>query len=167
MDYPKYGGKLDICQLAPNYQHAVSALQPAISKLLQHYHSWHNRDVIEADDHPETALQKFITEFDHHCPPSMSTSRLKIALRTVITQLECFRYRTVAYDADERIVEVWQPLSEPYEQFCKRHKAHRHDIRQLGCVEDPYPPVDLVVSWVDSILREHGESVYRNGTNQP
>lgn len=167
MDYSHDGNSPDIGQLAPGYQQAVSALQPAIDKLLQHYQHWFNRDVIEADDHPEAALQKFINEFDHHCPPSLTPSRLKIALRTVITQLDCFRYRSIAYDTSGKAAEVWQPLSEPFAQFCARHQARHHEIRQLGPVEDPYPPVDLIVSWVDGVLREHGESVYRNGTTQP
>lgn len=167
MDYPHEGDSSDIGQLAPNYQQAVTALKPVIDKLLRHYQHWFNRDVIEADDHPETALQKFIREFDHHCPPSLSISRLKIALRTVITQLDCFRYRTVAYDSGGKSAEVWQPLSEPFAQFCARHQSHQHDIRQLGPVEDPYPPVDLIVSWVDGVLREHGESVYLNEAAQP
>ena len=162
MDNPHDGYRPDISQLAPIYQQAVSALKPAIDKLLQHYQHWYNRDIIDADDQPDVALRKFVSEFDHHCPPSMSLSRLKIALRTVITQLECFRYRTIACSRDGKIIDVWQPLAETFDEFCTRHRSRQHHIRQHGIVEDPYPPVDLVISWVDSVLREHGESVYQN-----
>ncbi|MDO4643846.1 MAG: hypothetical protein Q4A74_08390 [Cardiobacteriaceae bacterium] len=148
-------------QFAPQYKRAVQEMKPVIERLLQHYQNWYDNRSIEEEDQPATALLSFIKDFDIHYPATTSVKRLKIALRTIITELKCFRYRTFAVtENDEKQIDTWQPLAETFTQFCERCKERGLSLQQRGIHQDPYPPEDMIISWVDRILREDGNSVY-------
>ena len=150
-------------QLAPRYRQAVNTMMPVITELIRHYQQWfeRHRDIIEPEDLPQTQLGAFFNEFAAYCPPTESIANLKIALRGVIVNLDCFLYRTHAINSG-KTVDTWQPLAESYQQCRERNEARGNTLKQSGRHGDPYPPVDMIIHWVDSLLREHGSSVYDN-----
>ena len=147
-------------QLAPQCREAIDALQPAITRLLAHYQDWFDCNNIEEEERPEKELAAFIRNFDLKYPTVRSVRRLKIALRAVIAGLGCFCYRTVAINDQGKVMETWQPLSETFREFRARHRKLGHRLQQTGSLEDPYPPVDMINSWVDRELGDAGQSVF-------
>lgn len=149
-------------QFAPQYRQAVNTMMPVINELIRHYQHWfeRNRDIIEPDDLPQAQLGKFIEHFPNYCPPTEPITNLKIALRGVIVNLDCFLYRTHAIGNNGKTVDTWQPLIEPYQQFQMRHESSGNTLKQSGRHGYPFPPVDMIIHWADSLLREHGSSVY-------
>lgn len=142
--------------LAPIYINAVNRMMPAIELLLQQYDGWFQRDYLEDLDNPEAALRKFIREFDEYYPANLEPLRYRLALRTFITELECWYYRTNAVDEHNRLIEVWQPLLETYRTFKHRHTAAGHRVEHGGSYDEKYPSGDIIVSWIHNILKIKG-----------
>lgn len=142
--------------LAPIYINAVNRMAPVIEQLLKQYEGGFKRDYFEDLDNPETALRKFIREFDEYYPANLEPMRYRLALRTIIVELDCWYYRTNAVDVQNRIIEVWQPLRETYREFVCRHTAAGHMVENGGSYDEKYPSGDIIVSWIHNILNTRG-----------
>lgn len=132
-------------QLAPKFREAAEVFQPVIDTLISHYQGIERQDV-EAKHLPQHQINEYLSQLDITYP-NASPQKLRIAIRHFISELDCFRYRLVARDRDNHNVAIWDALSEPLTTF-----LHRHHELEIICRPsvDAYPPVDLIVDWINS-----------------
>lgn len=133
------------------FQEAIDSMQPAIDKLLSHYHNFGAKGFEVNSAHlPEKQIQQFLSKIDINYPSS-SQKRLRLAIRSFLSNLDCFRYHIIAKDNNNKSIAVWNPLEQEYEKFCSKYSSYNIICRDTSY---SYPTIDIINDWVTDQL-EH------------
>lgn len=135
-------------QLTGDYQTAITVMSPAINKIIENYQNWGKTEQLNVEELPQNEINEFIKKLDIYYPGA-TKRKLKLAIRTHITNLTCFKYRVIARNKDKSI--VWNPLEETYESFICKHKNYKISYRSNTL---PHPVADIISDWVNNNLTE-------------
>lgn len=137
---------------AAYFQEAIDAMQPAIDKLLFHYQQFGLKGFEVNTSHlPEKQIQQFLSNIDINYPSS-SQKRLRLAIRSFLSELDCFRYHIIAKDKNNnKNIAIWNPLEQEYKTFCAKYSNHNIICRDTSY---SYPSVDIISDWISDQL-EH------------
>ncbi|MBS9781830.1 MAG: hypothetical protein KGV56_04980 [Gammaproteobacteria bacterium] len=139
--------------LTGNYKEAIIVMSPVLEQIIHHYRGWGKSEGIDKAEYPEIEINDFLGQLDIFYPGA-SKRKLKLAIRTFITNLSCFKYRIIANMQGQ--VVAWNPLEEPYTVFINKHRNDEISYRDNT---HPHPVADLISDWVTKNI---SENIYTN-----
>lgn len=137
-------------QLSGNYKDAITVMHPALVKLIKNYDGWGKSERLNEAEYPQIEIQNFLKQLDIYYPGA-SKRKLKLAIRSFITNLSCFKYRVIARVQEQTQIRAWNPLEESYKQFIDENRNHQITYRAN---ESPHPVADLISDWVTQNIDE-------------
>ncbi len=137
-------------KLTGNYRAAIKAMSPALEQIIKNYKGWGKLESVDKEEYPEIEINEFLNQLDIFYPGA-DKRKLKLAIRTFIVNLSCFKYRVIAKQGQTSSA-VWNPLEEPYTKFINDHKENEINYREN---KYPHPVADLISDWVTNNINEN------------
>ncbi len=137
------------------YKEAITAMRPAIDKILANYQGFNN-DYVDEKDMPEREINEFLDRL-HIFYPGADKVTLKLAIRQFLTTLGCWHHRVIAKDGFEpKNNRVWNPLEQSLKDFLQQHRGFEISYKEN---DKPYPAADIISDWIrdnidESIIKE-------------